>query len=475
MKILRAVQAIVRGRKLWHLAPKFSDLVVFDEDNDYEARVMYCFAHCVEYYKAKGLMPTKVTLEYLLEQSEDEDAPNTSATLFASTIYDIYLADMPDKDLIEDEIVKLVLESAAKDLVKAQFLAIKDGAFSMKSFTKAFQQLSILDSKGRSISLLEMSAEAFSSELPNRNILTFSDKLNKSFTNFGLTPKHLGLIISKTKSGKSFVLRNIAKAAVMAGLNVYYADAENGLADTLMGMATVLYGKSKETLASGSFKKSVDKAILSVGGNIVLASYEPYKSFLSDVEADIKIALETYGLQRFDLIILDPVEKLRVDTTMKAISYDNEVSIYAEAEKMLSRLDAAGLTQCQVKSEFFYEKRFTSDMLYYGAAKVFAAQFVLAYNTTPKERKARIGRLSLPENRWGTDFVGDEDYIFIKFDVTSGVMTEISPQEASALYKNANDEDYEFAGATDTAKMAADIKTRLKRGGTVSSTYKPKS
>lgn len=255
----------------------------------------------------------------------------------------------------------------------------------------------------------------------------------------GIMSPELFVFVAEAKFGKTALLLNLALWYWCCGLNVYYADGENGekalmlrvYQAILQCVDTELFDPEQRELL-----KELVKWYNMRGGRIRVKNHPANITTVADMELDMMGQQEDLGI-KFDVGLWDYADLWLCNTP--SARKDKRVNIqhvYHDIIGMHTRNDMFGFTVSQInkkgkisnKKKFYYEQDLDEDF-----AKTKNCHKCYGVVQTPDEAKAGVGRIHVVCQRRGTN-IGQ---VFVTIDRKRQVYNEISKEEAIEMIEDA--------------------------------------
>jgi replicative DNA helicase len=214
----------------------------------------------------------------------------------------------------------------------------------------------------------------------------------------GLGSGDLGLIFGNPGGGKSWCLVAIGAMAVKLGYNVIYYTLE--LSESYVGKRFDACFTGIETDKVAYNRESVEKAVESLPGKLIVKEYSPGKVGISTIESHIQKCTDL-GTKP-DLVIIDYVDLLRSKKTNRE-KKDEIDDVYTATKGLARDLKIPIWTVSQVNRMGAKDDIIEADKAAGSYDKIMIADFALSLSRKRQDKVNGTGRIHLMKNRYGMD------------------------------------------------------------------------
>ena len=259
---------------------------------------------------------------------------------------------------------------------------------------------------------------------------TYLNGLNAFTAMGGFASPELIVFLAQPKSFKTGTLLNLAVEYARDGLDVYYADAENGNRKISRRARQVLVHGTPMEMYEGKHDKVMDQIVSKwhLGGDFRNDFYPAHTKSVEDVEAELDYLWENFKWKPqlicwdyFDLF--EPIDKSIKDKRFKI------QAVYFDVIRLNAKLGtfSMGLSQVNrnaVNKEVITIKDFGED---FGKAANCHAAFAIC--RTPEEMEQGYARIIPVAQRDGVPYRGDSTVCLVKIDEERMVVEELDMDE----------------------------------------------
>jgi replicative DNA helicase len=214
----------------------------------------------------------------------------------------------------------------------------------------------------------------------------------------GLGAGDLGMILGGPGGGKSWFLVNIGSAAIKMGYNVLHYTLE---------LSQDYVGKRYDAVLTGiefqqihNHRDSIEKAIDSIKGKLIIKEFPMGKTTPSTIEAHIQKCV-TLGTVP-DLVIIDYVDLLR--SRNKSSERKDEIDdVYTSIKGLARQINTPIWTVSQVNRMGSKDDIIEADKIAGSYDKIMIADFAMSLSRKRIDKLNGTGRIHVIKNRFGSD------------------------------------------------------------------------
>ncbi len=219
----------------------------------------------------------------------------------------------------------------------------------------------------------------------------------------GLPPKAIGVVIAPTGKGKSHILVNLGRAAILDGKKVLHVTLElpeETIQDRYDASFTGVTLNALEDRA-GTINKAVTDLGSQFGEFLVVKEFPPVTLTVSMLRAYIR-QLERIGFYP-DLVIVDYAD-LMLPSVSRDSMYEDQGNIYLELIKLAKELRVAVWTAAQTQRGALDKEHIDIDTIAESFKKMMHADLVILFCQTQEEKRVhKRARIFIGKNRFGPD------------------------------------------------------------------------
>lgn len=386
-----------------------------------------------KYFEGWKKQPTILDMRQYLNDFKDKGKLDEPAyALVSSAIADCYHHELKiNPEQAEEKLIEYAQYLMTKSMVKNYGPKLKDGLKiyreMLSEMTKIVSIADFEDEIKKGIGyVIKGHGQRPMSGLSNAHP-TFLDGLNKLTSSGGFESPELVIFMGKPKGGKTTVLINLVKNYLLDGLNVYYADGENGKIKILTRLHQSMCNLTKPQILTGEYDAFISEAIMWYGmrgGDMEINTFPANQHSMRDVAAHLDELQDVDGWvpdvfasDYPDLYVANDVSK-RKD---KRINIQN---VYHDHISLLNERKMFGLGLTQVKQSALEKDTFTLDDADedFGKSKNVHAMFGI--NQTEDEEAMGIARIVPAVQREGAPF----GTCFVSIDKERCLVTELDPK-----------------------------------------------
>jgi KaiC/GvpD/RAD55 family RecA-like ATPase len=243
----------------------------------------------------------------------------------------------------------------------------------------------------------------------------------------GFYSPQLIIFLGGPKTFKTGLLINLATEYALDGLNVFYADFENGADELLVRFQQCLCECTEDDLEKEEFRKmykSRKKAIKTAGGGIYLRSFYARVDSMKSVEKEIDLLIKA---EEFipDVIFIDYLDIVGTSDPYvherRLIIQDN----YLRAVSLNKKYDCFTFSISRVKQSGFDKTKLGVGDMGEDSEKVYNAHAVFSYVRDENDRRANMARISSLVQRKGESYGRDD--CWVEIDESRQSMWEVEP------------------------------------------------
>ena len=366
---------------------------VLDEkyfDND---AIKWIIKQCREYFKE---YKSPITFD-VFKINTDSIENDVIKTTVISTLREVYrYLDAPDLDFIKDKSIDFFKNQMLKNAI-IQSVDILETHGDFEEIKKLIDDaLKAGVEKNIGHEYLTMIEERYS-EMVRNTISTPWDVINELIQG-GLGGGELGVIVSPSGGGKSWVLSSIGANAVKNGLTVIHYSLELNEGYTGLRYDSVLTGIANQNLKY--HKDDVVSTLSDMGGELFIKYFPPKTASVNTISAHLQ-RLETLG-KSVDMVIVDYADEMR-DT-----KYTKEVrhalgNIYSDLRGVAGEFQIPIWTASQAGRAALEDDFIEAQRVAESYQKVMVSDFVMSLSRKVEDKIGNTGRFHIIKNRFGPD------------------------------------------------------------------------
>lgn len=397
-----------------------------------------------EYVTKFNVLPSKVSLlEWFDRNAKEAKLKEDIKTAMVNRIVVMYEPLSEETNLIRLSIVEFAQRLQTKHLFLENVDKVKEG-------DEAFFQL-----LARQMLKIGKLTEANEDEEKNKGGFLLKDHdnfkydvikeakptdlkgLNKLTAAGGFYSPQLIVLMAAPKGFKTGTMLNIVLGMVRDGLNVYYADTENGIgAIRTRSLQKMLDCEVSELREMKDKAKEVVKWYKKMGGDMEIDFYPARSKTLDDVDENLEYLKAEFGWVP-DVIVYDYLDLFEpADKSVKEPRFKIQ-NVYHHAVRLNNKWGCFAITvspvgRKAVSKEVIQMSDFAEDF-----AKAYNCHAAFALCRTDDEILAGIARLVPVAQREGVAFQGDFTTVFLEIDEKRMHIAEIDRIEHSRRLDNA--------------------------------------
>lgn len=294
------------------------------------------------------------------------------------TIEELWKPYENDTEIIKDSIIKHAQYMMAKDMGETYFPKLKEGPEVYERMHKRMLEIIALgrevdeeDHKGGFL----LKEHGYDKETYTEGIPIFLQGVNRMTAVKGFYSPQFILWMGGPKSFKTGLMINIAIGLMKDGLNVYYADTENGLVSIKNRARQAIMECKRSELRDKDLRAELDNMIPKLGqmgGEMVIDHFPAYTKTLADVESNLDWYRETHGWSPDVIFYDDPDHFLSIEAVHRKETRINIKHVYFDIIRMNTKLKVFSMGISQINKNAVGGK--------YIDVKAFAEDFSKARN-----------------------------------------------------------------------------------------------
>jgi len=376
------------------------------------------------YYKFQNQIPGRLQATAFLEEeiANTRDMPEPLAKDLREVFEDIYIPlDPRDVQYIEDQLINSLQEKQI-EVLGSRFAK---GELGSKEFIQQLAPIAALALPGeedifKESGFLVADRDKHSDERIE-GTPTFLHDLDKLTAARGFYSPQLIVFMSGPKHFKTGVLLSLALGFMRDGLNVYYADIENGARSIRNRLKMAILDCELHELFDGAISKETVDGMLELnkfymGGDMFIDNYPAYSKSITDVENRLALLKKRHGFVP-DVIFWDPLDKF-IPSSKEDLKRDNRIQsqrVYHEAVNLNKKLECFSFTPSQANRAAISKKTLSMTDIAEDFGRVMIAHAVFAICATDSELEQGIRRIIPVAQREGVGYLGKYKCI-IKID-----------------------------------------------------------
>lgn len=231
-----------------------------------------------------------------------------------------------------------------------------------------------------------------------RNPVTTGWDVIDRITKGGLGAGEFGLVIAPSGVGKSFMLVNVASAALKEGKTVVYYTLE--LADTSVAKRFDS-NISKIPLDELELcKEQVEEAVINCPGTLIVKEWPTKSASIINIARHLE-SLQQLGV-KVDLVVVDYIDLLKPVSNYEEKRFELE-STYEGMRGLAKTLKIPIWSATQSNREGSRKDTIDNDSVAEAYNKIFVADLILTLSRSPQDVAAHTGRIFVSKNRNGVD------------------------------------------------------------------------
>jgi replicative DNA helicase len=249
----------------------------------------------------------------------------------------------------------------------------------------------------------------------------------------GFLCPQLVILMGAPKAFKTGVSLTLAMGYVRDGLNVYYADTENGLQSIRMRSMQKMLETGRNNLYG--MRKEMEQAVTTygrMGGDMVIDFYPARSKTLNDVDDNLTALYEDFGWKP-DVIVYDYLDLFEpANSYIKEMRHKIQAS-YHHAVRLNNKWGCFALSVSPVNRNAV--SKTVIDMADFGEdfAKAYNCHAAFALCRTEDEVKVGVARLVPVAQREGTAYKGAATTCYLLLDEARMIVEEITKTEYDKL------------------------------------------
>lgn len=343
-----------------------------------------------------------------------------------------------DTGLVIKTIIDYASTKRTSELMKKSISKMKEGEIGdVKRFHAELGKIAHLDDK---ILELESGRGGFLLKDHNRNvdevqpgIPCFLTGVNKLTAAGGFKTPELVIILAAPKGFKTGLSLSMGVNYMKDGLNVYYADFENGHRSIKTRAKQVLMNCTRKELGSSDNIRRIQRVMRQVskfGGDMVVDKFDAYSTTVADVEQVLAEYHEQYNW-RPDVIVWDYPDLIKPNAPQKEERM-NITRVYFDIINLNSRLGCFSIGVSQVNRAAVSKDVLTITDFAADFGKAMNCHAAFALCRTPAEVEAGIGRIVPVAQREGVRYKS-KNVCFVKIDEERMSIEQIDEIQAKRL------------------------------------------
>lgn len=241
----------------------------------------------------------------------------------------------------------------------------------------------------------------------------------------GLSGAEIGVIVSPTNNGKSWILARLAAEAYLQKKNVMYFTLE--LTKPQVGNRLDAYFSNRNSRSILSHIPEVKATLNQVNnGCKFMVSEHPMKTLtVTEMENIIDRKQDELNI-KFDIVIIDYADLLLPSRKGKEINLYNELGvIYMDIKALSQKLNIPVWTASQTNRQGYTADVLDMDKIGDSVKKVEVSDFMLSFSTNIGDQINRYTKVSILKNRFGP-----KDLVYpALFDVSTGHIEVFGQQD----------------------------------------------
>lgn len=256
----------------------------------------------------------------------------------------------------------------------------------------------------------------------------------------GLGSGELGVVMSSSGGGKSWVLCALGAYAAWHGLNVIHYTLE--LSDYYVGKR---YDSIFTQLPVSKLEDNRDKIIKianSLNGQIIIKQYSTKSASPQTIQSHLNRS-KAMGI-KYDLVIVDYADLLRPSRSKRDQARHEELGeIYEDLRGLAGEYGAPVWTASQTQRDAINMDVIQADSIAASYQKVMTADFIISLSRKASDKVNNLARFHIVKNRLGADgmtFPATFDASIGKIDITVGYQRLDDSEDKIALRKKKYEE-----------------------------------
>jgi hypothetical protein len=403
-----------------------------------------CFQLLKKYKKLYNTLPGKVSaIQYVEEQIAETKTLNPQVAKDLHDVFEDIYFPLPENDRLKIEDT-LIIEVQEKQ-IDGIFM---DHAAGKLSTSQVLVKMNKLGGLVKSVGYDMHADGGFLIEDRNKHYEeqteghpTFLHDLNALTAAGGFYSPQLIIFMSGAKSFKTGLLIKMAVEYARGGMQVYYADGENGARSIRNRTKQCIMECSYQELYDGALQEELNETLERfhryMGGDIYIDSYPAGTKSIGDVKNRLASLKEEHGWEP-DLIIYDSIDHF-IPSNAADRSRDIRIKIqlvYHEVIALNHELGTFAFAPSQVNRDALNKKVFDSKDLSEDIGKAFNSHGIFGICSSPDEIEVGIRRIIPILQREGVAYKGRNQCI-IQIDEEKMKIEEVDKEN---YLKNVTDE-----------------------------------
>lgn len=366
---------------------------------------------------------------YIEKEAPTDVTPEVLASIKAE-IREVYRIDIGDFNIARKDLVEAIRKEELKLLLKSQMGDLDNPKVINKLMSGMNKIQKIGDHEAQEEGLWLFKDATVGKKKRVKVHPCYLKGMNALTAKGGFATPELIILMGAPKSFKTGWLINLIVGYLADGLNVYYADFENGELDILIRIQQCIadcnYDELNDSVIEPHILDSL-RRMSHMGGELRIQSFIPYQSTLDDVEADIERLDDEFNF-RPQLVAYDYLDLARCADSSIREDRKKLQNIYHHAIRINKKRKTFGMSPSQVNKgavdkEVIDIKDFAED---FGKAANAHAAFAMC--RTPEEVKAKVGRIVSVMQRQGQRH-SDTNFVTVKIDEARSSIIEYNSFE----------------------------------------------
>jgi len=368
-----------------------------------------------EFVTKYGVPPSEDILIELVRTFTNRDIYRAEQELYMDITKELYAFSLKGKDYILDQIIGFGKHRALENAILKSVELLKDHEY--EKITSVIQEAARVGVSKKNIGSFYLDgadARTLKRSMPPRSVVPtgFAD-LDKYLEDGGMHAQELAFILAPSSAGKSLMLGNLARNALLNRFKVLYITLEMSIEQIETRLDSMFVEtRKKELKHKGENLTSKMKAVKLLGGNIHIQHFPSKSITTNDIIAYIDMLRVTYNFEP-DILFVDyadlmnPVDPQKDERLRQAKAFEDLFSLAGTLQIPVwtaTQANASAYTAAKEKRNIEMQDASESKN------KAFTADLVVSLQSLEKSPDGSTGRsrLYIAKYRHGVSQVAHE-------------------------------------------------------------------